>query len=108
GHLTDPAMQKPGTVEMNNDRVARRPTLRLKNLPHRRRVLSVRAQSVNSLCGESHELAVAQRLHGGLDLDLSSSDDTDHSANDSTKPRGASDRRVVGKRLIRDDCLSQL
>jgi len=99
-------MQKARAVEVNDDGVRRRAPLSLENLPDRGRVLRVSAQPVDRLGRKGHELAVAQGLHGSLDLDLGSSDDTDHSGPNSSKPGGAYDRSIVAKLLIRDDCLS--
>ena len=78
-------MQEARTVQVNNDRMVRRPPFRLEDLPYCRRVLRVGAQPINSLGGKGHELTVPQRLDGGLDLDLCSSDDANHSGNDSSK-----------------------
>src|SRR5580658_163602 len=99
-------MQKARAVEVNNDGVRRRPPLSLENLPNCGRVLRVSAQPINRLGRKGHELAVAQCLHGCLDLDLGSSYDADHSGMNSSKPRAAYDRSFVAKLLIRDDCLS--
>ena len=88
-------MQEARAIEMNDDGMSRRPPLSLENLSDRSRVLRVRAQPVDRLGGKGHELAVAQCLHGCLDLDLGCSDDTDHSDVNSSKLRAAYDRRFV-------------
>jgi hypothetical protein len=71
-------MQEPGAVQVDDDRVGRRAPLHFEDFPDRGRVLRVRPQPIDRLGGKSHELAVAQGLHGGLDFDLGSSDDADH------------------------------
>jgi hypothetical protein len=101
-------MQETRAIEVNDDGMSRRSPLSLENLSDCSRVLRVRAQPINRLGGKGYELAVAQGLHGCLDLDLGSSDDANHSGMNSSKLRAAYDRRFVVKLLIRDDRLSQL
>jgi len=67
--------------------MAGRTAFELEDAPHRGRVLRVGAESIDGLGREGDELTVAQRLHGSLDLDLGSSDDTNHRfKEDSSKP----------------------
>ena len=70
-----------------------RTTLDLEDPAHGDRILRVGAEPIDGLGRESHELTVAQRLHGGLDLNLGGSDDTDHKiGGDSTKPVASATR----------------
>ncbi len=84
-HFPHPARQEARAVEMHDHRMIARPALRLEDLADRGRVLRVGAQPVDRLRRKSNELAVAQRLHGGLDLDLGSSDHSNHDDADSSK-----------------------
>src|ERR1700722_13149752 len=105
-NLAHPPMQKAWAIQVDDDGMRRRPPLGFENLPDGGRVLRISAQPIDRLGRKSHKLAVAQGLHGGLDLDLGCSDDADHSGLNSSKPGGAYDRRIVAKLLIRDDRLS--
>jgi hypothetical protein len=78
-HFAHPAMQKAWIVQVHDHRMSRRTSLGLEDLAHRRRVLRIRAEAIDRLGGESHELTVAQGLHGALDFYLGCSDNTDQS-----------------------------
>ncbi len=78
GHFSDPAVEKPRRIEMHDDGMGPRTPLGLENLRDRRRILRIRAEAVDGFSGESHELTVAQGLHGSFDLDLRCTDDADH------------------------------
>src|SRR5262249_6924632 len=84
-HLAHPAVQVARAVEVHDDRVIYRPALDLEDLAYGRRGLRVGAETVDRLGRKRHELAVAPRLHGGLDLDLGGPDNSHHSATDSSK-----------------------
>src|SRR6202023_2422896 len=84
-----PAVQEARAVEVNDHRMVRRTSLRLENLHYGGRVLGVCAEAIDGLGRKCHELAVAQRLHGALDLDLGSSDDTNHRCDEFYKAGGA-------------------
>ena len=77
-HLADPAMQEARGIQMNDDRVIGWPALRGEDLAYRRRVLRICPQPIDRFGRECDELAVAQGLYGGLDLDLGSSDNSHH------------------------------
>ena len=77
-HLTHPTVQITLTVEVDDHRMGRRPALGLENPAHGGRVLRIRSEPVYGLRGKSDQLAIAQRLHSGLDLDLGSPDDANH------------------------------
>jgi hypothetical protein len=63
---------------VNDDGVIDRAPLGRKDLAHRRRILRIGAEPVNGFGGKCNELAVAQCLHGSLDFDLGSSDNSNH------------------------------
>src|SRR5579864_4295434 len=86
-NLAHPAMQVTRAVEVDDHRMVGRTLLELEDPAHGGRILRVGAESVDGLGRKSHELTVAQRLHGSFDLDLGGSDDTDHKMDsDSIKP----------------------
>ena len=73
-NFAHPAMQEARTVKVHDHRMGHRPALGLKYLTHRGRALRIGAKSVNRFRRKSDEIAVAQCLHGGLDLHLTRSD----------------------------------
>ncbi len=77
-HFGHPTVQEARRVEMHDDRMGFRATLGFENLGDRRRVLRIGAEPVDGFSRKSHELAVAQSLHGGLDLDLCCPNDANH------------------------------
>src|SRR5579871_2588547 len=79
-NLSNPTMHESGTVQMNNHWMVRRPPLRGKDLTNRCRVRRIGPESVDRFRGKCNELTVAQRLHGSLNLNLSSSDNSNHGA----------------------------
>src|ERR1700686_5773037 len=60
GDFAYPVMQEARAVQMDDDRMRRRPALGLKYLAHRGRVLRIRTETIVGLGGEGDELAVAQ------------------------------------------------
>jgi hypothetical protein len=87
--LPHPAMQVARAIEMHDDRVVARPALGRENLAHRGGILRIGAEAVDRLGRKGDQLAVAQRLHGGLDLDLGCPDDSNHDGANSSKPAAA-------------------
>ncbi len=78
-NLTHPTMQEARAIQVDDDRMVGRPPLGRKNFAHRRRILRIGAQPIDGLGGKSHELTVAQGLHGSVDLNLGRSDNSNHS-----------------------------
>src|SRR4029077_18131331 len=77
-NIAHPSVQVARAVEVHDHRVMRGATFHLEDPAHGGWILRVGAQAVDGLRWKGNELAVAQRLHGGLDLDLGGSDDADH------------------------------
>ena len=71
-------MQKAGAVQVNNDGMVDRPALGGKDLAYRRRILRIGPEPVDRFGRKCHELTIAQRLHGSLNLNLGSSDNANH------------------------------
>jgi hypothetical protein len=78
GHFTRPPRQEPRAVEVDDHGVRDGPALGLEYLAERGGILGARAQPIDRFGGERDQLAVAQGLHGGFDLDLTGTHDLDH------------------------------
>ncbi len=79
-HVPHPTVQETRAVQMHDNRMGLRTALGLEDLAHRSRVLRICAEPVDRFRRKRDQLAVTQRLYGGLDLDLCGPDYFHHGA----------------------------